>query len=316
MRVFVAGASGAIGGPLVRQLVAAGHEVTGTTRRAERAEEIRAGGANAVVCDVFDRAGLEAAVAAAAPDAVVNQLTSLPQRYDPRKVSFYEATNRVRREGGHNLVEAARTAGVRRFLTQSISFLYAPEGDWVKDEDARPFDDAPGHFRSAVEVMLEHEREVVSSTDFEGLVLRYGQFYGPGTYYAPDGHLGREVRRRRFPVVGAGTGTFSFLHVEDAAGATVAALDHGTPGIYNIVDDEPAPLSEWLPVYADALGAKPPRRVPVWLAKLVAGGSVAAMATQLRGASNAKAKAELGWRPRYPSWREGFRDPVARGWHA
>jgi len=144
-------------------------------------------------------------------------------------------------------------------------------------------------------------------------VLRYGQFYGPGTYYAADGHLGREVGRRRFPIVGAGTGTFSFLHVEDAAGATVAALDRGKPGIYNVADDEPAPLHEWLPVYAEALGAKPPRRVPVWLAKVVAGSSVAAMAIELRGASNAKIKAELGWQPRYPSWRESFRDPVARG---
>lgn len=313
MKVFVAGASGAIGRPLVRQLIAAGHEVTGTTRREERAAEIRAAGARAVLCDAFDAEALEKAVREAAPEVVVNQLTSLPQEYNPRKASFYAATDRVRREGGHNLVEAARAAGARRFLTQSIAFLYAPEGDWVKDEEARPFEDAPGHFAAAVEALLEHEREVVSSPDFEGLVLRYGQFYGPGTYYAPDGHLGREVRRRRFPVVGPGTGTFSFLHVEDAAGATAAALGRGSAGIYNIVDDEPAPLHEWLPVYAEALDAKPPRRVPVWLAKLVAGSSVASMAVELRGASNAKAKRELGWQPRYPSWRQGFADPAARG---
>lgn len=308
MKVFVAGASGVIGRPLVRQLVAAGHEVTGTTRRPERAEEIRAAGATAVVCDAYDPTPLEAAVKEAAPDVVVNQLTSLPQRYDPRKASFYEETNRVRREGGHNLVEAARAAGARRFLTQSISFLYAPEGEWVKDEEARPFDDAPGHFGPAVRAMLEHEREVVESSDFEGLVLRYGQFYGPGTYYARDGHLGREVQRRRFPIVGEGTGTFSFLHVEDAAGATLAALDHGTPGVYNVVDDEPAPLHEWLPVYAEAIGAKPPRRVPFWLARLVAGKSVAEQAVALRGASNAKARRELGWQPSYPSWRQGFQE--------
>jgi nucleoside-diphosphate-sugar epimerase len=310
MKVFVAGGSGVIGRPLVRQLLAAGHEVTGMTRREERAEEIRAAGATAVVCDAFDAAALEAAVRDAAPEVVVNQLTSLPREYNPRRASFYAATDRVRREGGHNLVEAARAAGARRFLTQSIAFLYAPEGDWVKDEEGRPFDDAPGHFRSAVEALLEHEREVISSPGFEGLVLRYGQFYGPQTYYAPDGHLGREVRRRRFPVVGPGTGTFSFLHVEDAAGATVAALDRGAPGIYNVVDDEPAPLHEWLPVYAEALGAKPPRRVPVWLARIVAGASVAAMATDLRGASNAKAKRELNWQPRYPSWRQGFREAL------
>jgi nucleoside-diphosphate-sugar epimerase len=313
MKVFVAGASGAIGRPLVRQLVAAGHEVTGMTRREERAEEIRATGATAVVCNVFDAAALETAVKQASPEVVVNQMTSLPQEYNPRKASFYAATDRVRIEGGHNLVEAARAAGAKRFLTQSIAFLYAPEGDWVKTEDARPFEDARGHFRSAVEAMLGHEREVVDSPGFEGLVLRYGQFYGPGTYYARDGHLGREVSRRRFPVVGPGTGTFSFLHVEDAAAATVAALGNGAPGIYNVVDDEPAPLHEWLPVYALALGAKPPRRVPVWLAKLVAGSSVAEMAVGLRGASNAKAKRELGWQLRYPSWRDGFGDAAALG---
>jgi nucleoside-diphosphate-sugar epimerase len=311
MKVFVAGASGVIGRPLVRQLAAAGHEVTGTTRREDRAAEIRAAGAAAVVCDAFDRPGLEAAVGAAAPDVVVNQLTSLPQEYNPRTASFYEATDRVRREGGHNLVEAARAAGARRFITQSIAFLYAPEGDWVKSEDARPFEDAPGHFRAAVEALLEHEHEVVSSPDFEGLVLRYGQFYGPDTYYARDGHLGREAARRRFPVVGAGTGTFSFLEVEDAAAATIAALDRGAAGIYNIVDDEPAPLHEWLPVYAEALGAKPPRHVPLWLAKLVAGGAVATQAVELRGASNAKAKRELGWQPAHPSWRQGFAESLA-----
>jgi nucleoside-diphosphate-sugar epimerase len=310
MRVFVAGASGAIGQPLVRRLVAAGHEVTGTTRREERAEEIRAAGAAAVVCDALDAAAVEAAVKEAAPEVVVNELTSLPRRYDPRRASFYEATNRLRGEGGRVLIEAARAAGARRFVTQSISFLYAPEGDWVKDEKARPFDDAPGHFGPAVRVMLEHERQVVESGDFEGLVLRYGQLYGPGTYFARDGHIAGEVRRRRFPVVGPGTGTFSFLHVEDAASATLAALDHGAPGVYNVVDDEPAPLREWLPAYAATLGAKPPLRLPVWLVRLIAGGSVASSAVELRGASNAKAKRELDWQPSYRSWRQGFREAL------
>jgi nucleoside-diphosphate-sugar epimerase len=312
VKVFVAGASGVIGAPLVRQLVAAGHEVTGMTRRPERAEAIRRAGASAVVCDAFDRPGLESAVRAAAPDAIVNQLTSLPQEYNPRKASFYEATNRVRSEGGHNLVEAARAVGARRFVTQSIAFLYAPEGGWVKDEEARPFDDAPGHFAPAVKAMLEHEREVVESADLTGLVLRYGQFYGPGTYLAADGHMGREVSRRRFPIVAPGTGTFSFLQVEDAAGATLAALDRGAAGVYNVADDEPARLSEWLPVYAEALGAKPPRRVPLWLARLVAGSAVASSAVELRGASNAKAKRELGWQPAHPSWRQGFREAIGR----
>jgi nucleoside-diphosphate-sugar epimerase len=310
MKVFVAGASGAIGRPLVRQLAAAGHEVTGMTRREERAEEIRAAGGTAVVCDVFDMAALDSAIKAAEPEVVVNQLTSLPQKYEPRKASFYAETDRVRSEGGRNLLAAARAVGARRFLTQSICFLYAPEGDWVKSEEARPFDDAPGHFRSSVETMIGHEREVLEADGIEGLVLRYGQFYGPNTYYAPDGHLGREVRKRRFPIVGAGTGTFSFLAMEDAASATVAALDHGDQGIYNICDDEPAPLHEWLPIYAEALSAKPPRHAPLWLAKLVAGSAVAAQAVELRGASNAKAKRELGWQLSYPSWRQGFRETL------
>lgn len=307
MKIFIAGASGAIGRPLVRQLVAAGHEVTGMTRREEQAAEIRAAGADAAVCDALDAAAVLAAVEAAAPEAVVNQLTSLPREYDPRKASFYEATNRVRSEGGHNLVEAARAAGVRRFVTQSIAFLYAPEGGWVKDEEARPFTDAPGHFATAVETMLAHEREVVECPDFAGLVLRYGQFYGPGTYFAADGHMGREVRRRRFPVVGPGTGMFSFLHLDDAAGATVAALDRGSSGVYNVVDDEPAPASEWLPYYAECVGAKPPLHLPVWLARLAAGEVAVSMLTQTRGSSNARAKRELGWQLRWPTWREGFR---------
>ena len=311
MKVFIAGASGAIGRPLVRQLVAAGHQVTGTTRRSDRAEEIRAAGAEAVICDALDISAITTAVKEASPDVVVNELTNLPQRYDPRKASFYETTDKLRREGGHHLLEAAVASGARRFITQSIAFLYAPEGDRIKDEEARPFEDAPGHFRGAVEAMLSHEHEVTNTEGIEGLVLRYGQFYGPGTYFAPDGHVGGEVRRRRFPVVGAGTGLSSFLHVEDAAGATVAALDHGGPGVYNVVDDEPAPLREWLPVYAEALGAKPPRKVPLWLAKIVAGSAVAEMAVELRGASNAKAKRELGWLPRYPSWRQGFREALA-----
>jgi nucleoside-diphosphate-sugar epimerase len=310
MRVFVAGASGAVGGPLIRQLVQAGHEVTGTTRREERAEAIRAAGAEAAVLDVFDAERLSTAVERAAPEVVVNQLTSLPRRYDPRKKSFYEATDRVRSEGAGNLVAAARAAGARRFITQSISFLYAPEGDWVKDEDAPTWDDAPGHFGPTVEVLLAHEREVVGCEDFDGLVLRYGQFYGPGTYYARDGHLGREAGRRLFPIVGPGTGVFSFIHVEDAAGATVAALERAAPGIYNVVDDDPAPMSEWLPVYAQELGARRPLRLPTWLVRVAAGRSVALSAVTMRGASNAKAKRELGWSPRYPSWRQGFAEAL------
>jgi 2-alkyl-3-oxoalkanoate reductase len=313
MKVFVAGASGAIGLPLVRQLAEAGHEVTGTTRHEGRAESIREAGGEPAVCDALDTAAIEAAVAAAEPEVVVNELTDFPERSEPGKASFFEATNRVRGEGGRNLLAAARAAGARRFLTQSICFLYAPEGEWVKDEDARPFDDAPGPFREAVEVLVGHEQEALAAAGIETLVLRYGQFYGPGTHYAPDGHLGRETRKRRLPIVGTGAGTFSFVQVEDAAGATVAALEGGSPGVYNICDDEPAPMREWVPVYAEALGAKPPRRVPFWLARLVAGRPTAEQAMQMRGASNAKFKARVGWEPRYPTWRQGFREAIGSG---
>lgn len=309
MRVFVAGASGALGRPLVPQLVAAGHEVTGTTRRPERAEEIRAAGAEAVVCDVFDREALAAAVAAARPEAVVHALTALPARMDWKKDPI-GPTNRVRTEGTRNLIVAAREAGARRLVAESVAFFYAPVGDWVKDEEAPLFESAPPPFAEAVGALLDLERQVLRADGLEGLVLRYGWFYGPGTHFAPDGSQAEEVRRRRLPVVGEGQGTFSFVQVEDAASATVAALSRGGPGVYNVADDEPAPMREWLPVYAEALGAKPPRRVPVWLANLVAGRAVAANASELRGASSAKAKRELGWVPRYPSWRQGFREAL------
>jgi len=309
MRVFVAGASGAIGRPLVRQLVAAGHSVTGTTRREERAAEIRAAGAAAIVCDVFDRPALEAAVRDAVPEVVVNQLTSLPADFNPRKID-YGPTNRVRKEGGENLMKAALASGARRYVTQSIAFLYAPEGDWVKDEEARPFEDAAPPFRDAVGAVLAHEREALGTEGIEGLVLRYGQFYGPDTYYSPGGSIYRQVSKRMVPITGPGSGMASFLHVEDAAAATVAALDHGPPGIYNVADDEPAPGREWLPLYAAAIGAKPPRHVPTWLARLAGGRMAVEFGVNVRGASNAKAKRELGWQPRYPSWRQGFHEAL------
>jgi nucleoside-diphosphate-sugar epimerase len=309
MRVFVAGASGAIGRPLVRQLVAAGHEVTGMTRRQERAEEIRGAGAGAVVCDVFDAGQLREAVAAAAPEVVVHALTALPERFNPKE-DYLVATNRIRVEGTRNLIEAARAAGVRRVLAESVAFFYEPEGSWVKDEEAPLFEDPPGNFAGALEALVELESQVLGAEGIEGLVLRYGWLYGPGTYYARDGSQAAETRRRRAPIVGKGTGTFSFIHVEDAASATLAAAERGAPGIYNIADDEPAPMREWMPVYAEALGAKPPRRVPAWLARLAAGPALAEAAVKMRGASNAKAKRELGWRPAHPSWRQGFRDSL------
>jgi nucleoside-diphosphate-sugar epimerase len=309
MRVFVAGASGVIGRPLVRQLVAAGHEVVGMTSRDSGREAILEAGGEAVVCDALDADAGEATVRDARPEVVISQLTRLPKEYDPRKID-YEPTNRVRAEGGRNVIRAAKAAGARRFITQSIAFLYAPEGGMVKDEEARPWTDAPEPFGSGAQATLGHEREALGTSGLEGIVLRYGQFYGPGTYYASDGNIAEQVRRRRFPIVGRGTAVFSFIHVDDAAGATVVALDRGAPGVYNVVDDEPAPLREWLPVYAETLGAKRPFRVPLFLARLAAGSFAAAFASQLRGATNAKAKRELGWQPRYPSWRTGFRQAL------
>jgi nucleoside-diphosphate-sugar epimerase len=309
MKVFVAGASGAIGRPLVRQLLAAGHEVTGMTRREARAGEIRAAGAEAVVCDVFDAEALRGVVAAAAPEAIVHALTALPDRYDP-KSDYLVPTNRIRTEGTRNLIAAAEAAGVRRLVAESIAFAYRPEGSWVKDEEEPLFTDVPGRFGTAFGAIAELERRVLDAAGIEGVVLRYGWFYGPGTYYDRGGQQAEEVAKRRLPIVGKGTGTFSFVQVEDAASATVAALERGAGGIYNVVDDEPAPLHEWVPVYAKVLGAKAPRKVPVWLARLVAGKDVAASALGMREASNAKARRELGWEPAYPSWRQGFQSSL------
>jgi nucleoside-diphosphate-sugar epimerase len=308
MRVFVAGASGAIGRPLVPRLVAAGHEVTGTTRFEERVETIRAAGARAVVCDALDAEALRAAVREARPEVVVHELTALPHRFNPRDKQMYAPTNRVRREGTRNLIAAAQMAGARRIVCQSIAFAYAPgERPEVKEEDAPLALEAPLPFGDTVRALDEMERAVAGAAELEGLVLRYGWFYGPGTYLAEDGSVARDVRRRRLPVIGKGIGLYSFVHVEDAASATVAAVERGAPGAYNVVDDEPAPQREWLPAYAEAIGAKKPLRVPVWIAGL-AMGKIATMADVQAGASNAKAKRELGWEPRWPSWREGFRD--------
>lgn len=309
MRVFVAGASGALGRPLLRQLVAAGHEVTGTTRREQRAEQIRAAGATAVVCDVFDSAAFEAAVVEARPEVVVHALTALPDRFEWKRDPI-GPTNRLRSEGTRNLLNAARAAGARRVIAESVAFFYAPEGGWIKDEESPLNVSAPAPFGEAADALEDLERQVRTATGIEGVVMRFGWFYGPGTHFAADGFQAEEIRKRRMPIVGDGRGTFSFVHVEDAAAATVAALDHGQAGTYNVVDDEPAPMRDWVPVYAEAIGARRPLRVPLWLAKLIAGRAVAANVASLRGASNTKAKRELDWQPRYSSWRQGFREAL------
>jgi nucleoside-diphosphate-sugar epimerase len=310
MKVFVAGASGAIGRPLVRQLVAAGHEVTGTTRREDRAAQIRTAGATAAVCDVYDLPALEGAARAASPDVVVHLLTALPQRFNPRS-NYLADTNRIRTEGTRNLVAAARAAGAKRLIAESVAFLYAPEGARVKSEDDPINAEAPGHFGEAMRALADLERQVTDVEGIEGLVLRYGWLYGPGTHFDRDGSQIEDLRRRRVPLVGAAEGIFSFVHVDDAATATLAALDRGAPGIYNVVDDDPAPMREWVPALAELVGAKPPRRVPVWIAKLIAGAAIAGAATEQRGASNAKAKRELGWALRHPDWRQGFADALS-----
>jgi nucleoside-diphosphate-sugar epimerase len=304
VRVFVAGASGAIGRPLIRQLLAAGHEVTGMTRREEKAAELREAGADAVVCDVFDAEALREAVVAARPEAVVHMLTALPPRFGPR--TDLEPTNRIRIEGTRNLIAAARAAGAKRVVAESVAFFYAPEGGWVKDEEASLDLEAPGKIGKAVAALADLERQVLESEGLEGLVFRFGWFYGPNTYIGPGGSQAEEVRKRRYPIVGKGEARFSFIHTADAAAAVVIALERGAPGVYNVVDDEPSPLREWLPVYAKALGAKPPRRIPRWLVALTVGPTLARSATESRGASNAKAKRELGWQPAHPSWRQGF----------
>jgi nucleoside-diphosphate-sugar epimerase len=304
MRVFVAGATGVIGTPLVPQLLKEGHEVTAMTRSVLRAAQLEALGAHPVVCDVFDAEGVRAAMVDASPEAVIHQLTALPARLDWGDPHVFDANNRVRIEGTRVLVDAALATGARRVVAQSIAFAYAPTGDRVKEEDAALFLDAPPPFGGAVAAIVELEQRVTGTPRIEGLVLRYGMLYGPGTYYDRRGSTAADILAAAVPLVQGATGMYSWLHVEDAASAAVAALVRGAPGIYNVVDDEPAPQPEWLPILAEALHADPPA-----VAETPPSPETPVMS--LRGASNAKAKRELGWRPRYASWREGFAASLA-----
>ncbi|HYP47288.1 MAG TPA: NAD(P)-dependent oxidoreductase [Thermoleophilaceae bacterium] len=312
MRVLVAGATGAIGRPLLPRLLAAGHEVTALTRSEARAAPLRETGAAPVIGDALDVESVGRAVREAATEVIVHQLTALPERFDFKNPDLYTATNRLRTEGTRNLLSAAREAGTKRFVCQSIAFAYEPSGGMIKSESDPLMRDAPGLFGSAVRALSEMESMVAGAEGIDGIVLRYGFFYGPGTYYDHGGSVASDTLKRRMPVVGKGGGLSSFVHVEDAADATVVAVEHGAAGTFNIVDDEPAAMKDWLPVYARALGAKKPLRVPVLVARLVAGKEVAALATQTRGASNEKAKRELGWRPAHPSWRQGVAEALSR----
>lgn len=308
MRVFVAGATGVIGRPLIRQLINAGHEVAGLTRSEERAVALREAGVEPFIGDVFDLEALLGIVERAAPEVVIHQLTALPKRIDPRKIkSQLAATNRVRIEGTRNLVEAASTSGARRIVAQSVAFASRPDGDRLKTEEDELYHDAPGASVDIVRAIQSLEDTTLGEPRLEGIVLRYGYFYGPGSVYAVDGAFAEDVRRRKVPILGSGGGVFSFVHVADAAAATVLALDRGEPGVYQVVDDDPAPVAEWLPEYARILGAPSPLRVPRMVGRLIAGAYAVHLLCEQRGASNEKAKVELGFAARFPSWREGFR---------
>jgi nucleoside-diphosphate-sugar epimerase len=315
MRVFVAGATGVVGRALVPQLVARGDEVVGMTRSASKRDLLRGLGARPVVADALDPDAVAQAVASAEPEVIVHQLTALSGKLSvrdmrhPDRSSAAIMTNRLRTEATDHLLAAGRAVGARRFVAQSFAaFRWARTGGPVQTE-ADPLDpNPPAPLRAPLVGILNMERAVTTIEWGDGLVLRYGGFYGPGTAIsrAPDAQMSAPIRKRRFPIVGDGGGVWSHVHIDDAATATAIAVERGEPGIYNIVDDEPAPVREWLPVLASALDAKPPRRIPRWLARVAAGEAATLMMTDSRGASNAKAKRELGWQPRYASWRQGF----------
>jgi 2-alkyl-3-oxoalkanoate reductase len=315
VRVFVAGATGVVGARLVPLLVERGHEVTGMTRSEAKAAGIRAAGAEPAVADALDPEATAAAVARARPEVIVHELTAIPESMNYRKLDrTFALTNRLRTEGTDNLLAPARAAGVRRFVAQSYAgWPYARQGGLVKSEEDPLDPDPPDTMRPMLDAIRHLESAVTGAEGLQGLVLRYGGFYGPGTSVGAGGSVTEDVRRRRIPLVGSGAGVWSFVHIDDAVAATAAAVERGAPGLYNIVDDDPAPVSEWLPGLADAIGAKPPRRVPAFIGRLAIGKHGVVMMTEIRGASNAKAKRELGWELSYPSWREGFRTGLDDG---
>jgi 2-alkyl-3-oxoalkanoate reductase len=307
MRVLVAGASGAIGSRLAAQLIDAGHEVVGTHNSPEKAELLRKLGAKPVRLDLLDTGAVGKAVLEHKPEAIVHEATAFADVTFSRNMDKVTAlSSALRTQGTDALLAAAREAGVQRFVAQSVAAFsrYARQGGPVKTEDDPVDSTPPKHFERGAAAVAHLERAVI---DFGGIALRYGVFYGASN----DGTI-EPVRKRQFPIVGDGGGVWSWIHLDDAAAATVLALEHDGPAIYNIVDDEPAPVREWLPVLAQTLGAKPPRHVPTWLARLLAGDAVTVMSTEARGASNAKAKRELGWTPLHPTWRTGFDETYAQ----
>jgi 2-alkyl-3-oxoalkanoate reductase len=310
MRIFVAGATGALGKQLVPQLVANGHDVVGMTRTESKQDEVRSLGARPAVADALDADAVAQAVAEAEPEVIVHQLTALSGSLDMRKIDqFFATTNRLRTEGTDHLLAAGRAVGARRFVAQSFAGWPFARTDGPVKSETDPLDPNPPRAMREALAAIRHLEDAVTGADWiDGIVLRYGGFYGPGTSLSSDprSEISENVRKRKFPVVGSGAGLWSFVHIADAASATVAAIERGRPGIYNVVDDEPAPVREWLPALASTLEAKPPRRLPRWLGRLAAGEAATVMMTEIRGASNAKAKRELDWQPRYASWRRGF----------
>ena len=308
MRVFVAGGTGAIGKFLVPQLLAGGHEVIALARSPEKARALEAMGANPAVADALNKQELTAAITAAKPEVIIHQLTALTRAADFKNLDeVFTLTNRFRTEVTDTLLSAARTVGTRRFIAQSFcGWPFGHQGGPVKTEEDPLDPNPPANFRKTLAAIRSLEESVKSSKDVEALALRYGLFYGPGTAIAKDGPVVDLIRKHKLPIVGNGAGVWSFIHIEDAARATVAAMSRGSPGIYNVVDDEPAPVSTWLPYLAEVLGAKPPQKLPALIARVAIGEGGVMMMTEVRGGSNAKAKRELGWQPMVPSWRTGF----------
>jgi nucleoside-diphosphate-sugar epimerase len=306
MKVFVAGATGAIGRQLVPRLVDAGHEVHGMTRHASKQQLLRDMGAEPVVADALDADQVAQAVARAHPEVIVHELTAIGPMDLRHFDRAFATTNRLRTEGTDHLLSAGEAVGVERFVAQSFFAAYERTGGSVKSEEDSFGPDPAREMRETVAAIRHVEEAVLAATWTEGIVLRYGGFYGPGTSLGPGGEQTEAVRRRRFPLMGKGSGVWSFIHIADAAEATVAAVEHGRRGVYNIVDDEPAPIAEWLPVLARTLGAKQPMHLPRFVGRLLTGEVGDVMMTELRGASNAKAKRELGWTPSHSSWRDGF----------
>ncbi len=309
MKVLVAGSSGVIGRRLIQQLIANGHRVIALTRSSHKAAILRMAGTDPVIADGLNRAAVLDAVQQTKPDAVVHEMTSLTGVKNLRDFDrAFAATNRLRTEGTDYLLEAAKSAGAQLFVGQSYAgWTFARAGSRLKTEDD-PFDaNPPASQKESLQAIQYLEKTILSAEGIKGVVLRYANLYGPGTSIAPNGDIVKAVRKRMLPIIGDGAGVWSFIHIDDAVDATVAAIKRGEPGLFNIGDDEPAPAVVWLPELARAVNAKPPMKIPLWLGRIVGGEALVSMMTRMRGMSNAKAKRELNWQPRYKSWREGFR---------